>query len=144
MATVPRSGRPRRSWFSRHPVLTALGFAAGVGLAVIVAIAAFVSGVLRNSDPAKMAIHQAELNPVVVSRLGTPLKMGLFASGYFRVADHSGSADFHFPVTGPHGKGTIYVTARKKLGRWELTALEIDLDNDAQSVDLLPPAPQVQ
>lgn len=131
----------------RHPVLAVGGGCAiliGVALAFVLVVAAFVFGMLRNSDPAKMAVQRAEANPVVTSRLGTPLKMGMFVSGNVNVNGASGHADMQIPVTGPRGKGTIYLIADKRLGRWEFSALEIALDNDTQRVDLLQPETQVQ
>ena len=116
----------------------------GAGLAFVLVIAGFVFGMLRNSDPAKMAIQRAEANPVVASRLGTPLKMGLFVSGIVNVNGASGHAEMQVPVTGPRGRGTIYLIANKSLGRWEFSALEIALKNNAERIDLLQPALQVQ
>jgi len=116
----------------------------GAGLAFVLVIAGFVFGMLRNSDPAKMAIQRAEANPVVASRLGTPLKMGLLVSGNVNVNGASGHADMSIPVTGPRGRGTIYLIADKTLGRWEFSALEIALNDEAQRVNLLQPELQVQ
>jgi len=153
MATVPPQsgppplGQPSRSWFSRHPVLAVGGGCAilcGAALTFVLIMVVLVFGVMRNSDPAKMAIQRAEANPVVASRLGTPLKTGLFVSGNVNVNGASGDAQLQIPVTGPRGKGTIYLIASKSLGRWEFSALEIALNNDTQRIDLLQPALQVQ
>ena len=116
----------------------------GAGLTFVLVIVAFVFGALRSSDPAKIAIQRAEANPVVASRLGTPLKMGLFVSGIVNVNGASGHAEMQVPVTGPRGRGTIYLIANKSLGRWEFSALEIALKNNAERIDLLQPALQVQ
>jgi len=143
----PPLGAPQRSWFSRHPGLAIGGGCAilfGAALTFVLVLAFFVFGMLRNSDPAKMAIQRAEANPVVASRLGTPLKMGLFVSGNVNVTGSSGHSELQIPVIGPRGKGTIYLIANKSLGRWEFSALEIALNNDTQRIDLLQPALQVQ
>lgn len=116
----------------------------GAALTFVLVLAAFVFGMLRNSDPAKMAIQRAEANPVVASRLGTPLKMGLFATGNVNVNGASGYAQLQIPVAGPRGKGTIYLIANKRLGRWEFSALEIALNNGTERIDLLQPELQVQ
>ena len=116
----------------------------GAALALLLILVVFVFGMLRNSDPAKMAIQRAEANAVVASRLGTPLKTGIFVSGNVNVDNASGHAELQIPVTGPRGKGTIYLIADKRLGRWEFSALEIALNGDAQRIDLLQPALQVQ
>jgi len=116
----------------------------GAALALLLILVVFVFGMLRNSDPAKIAIQRAEANAVVASRLGTPLKTGIFVSGNVNVDNASGHAELQIPVTGPRGKGTIYLIADKRLGRWEFSALEIALNGDAQRIDLLQPALQVQ
>jgi len=116
----------------------------GAALTFALIMVLFVFGMLRNSDPAKMAVQRAEANPVVAARLGTPLKPGLFVRGSVNLDGASGHSELQIPVTGPRGKGAIYAIADKRLGRWEFSALEIALENDTQRIDLLQPALQVQ
>ena len=50
---------------------------------------------------------------VLVRELGTPIETGWQFTGSIKINGPSGSADFGAPLHGPHGRGTLYVTATK-------------------------------
>jgi len=46
-------------------------------------------------------------------------------------------ADLAIPISGPKGKGTIYVKAAKSLGRWTYSDLIVEIQATRNRIDLL-------
>jgi hypothetical protein len=49
----------------------------------------------------------------------------------------TGEANLSIPISGPEGKGTIYVKAQKSLGRWSYSDLVVEIQKTGQRIDLL-------
>ncbi len=98
---------------------------------------AVVMSSLRNSDSAREAMSKARSNPAVAQRLGVPLKEGWLISGSFEVTGDSGSSHLALPISGPKGKATIYVTARKTAGEWKYTRMQVVVEGSEEKIDLL-------
>ena len=129
--------RPRPSWPQAHwKLLLGLGLVLSLGLA-----ASFVYGVfflIRNSDAAKLAIATSESNPMLIERLGQPMKTGWFVTGSVQVSTESGHAELTIPISGPKGAGTVYAEASKHAGLWHLDLLQYGSDKSNERLDLLP------
>jgi hypothetical protein len=134
----PLADKPRRSWPEAHWKLLL-----GLGLVLsLVLVASFVGGVfflIRNSDAAKLAIATAESNPMLIERVGQPIKTGWLVTGSVHVSTESGDADLAIPISGPKGAGTIYVEASKRAGLWQLELLQYGNDKSDERLDLLRP-----
>jgi hypothetical protein len=48
-----------------------------------------------------------------------------------------GSAELSIPISGPRGKGTVSVEAKKFAGRWEIRRLEVQIDGRAEPIRLV-------
>jgi len=138
------SSRPK-NWFQRHWVLAIVG---GCFLLMLLFVGFFatifmvVETSFRKSDSYAQALAKARRNPLVIERFGQPLDPGWFGSGNIQVNGPSGSADFEIPITGPKGKGKIYVVAKKSAGRWSFETLEVEAEGEQERINLLlPPAP---
>jgi len=82
------------------------------------------------------------MHPVVIEALGAPIKEGFFVSGNTNVNGAAGEANLAIPISGPKGKGTIYVKATKALGRWSYSDLVVEIQATRTRIDLLKgPAP---
>lgn len=141
MNQLPQQQTPKINWFKRNPGKTvALIAAAAFAFFVLFAgtIIFFVFGLLRNSDPAKLAIARSQSNPAVVQYLGQPIRPGFFVSGSENTTGPSGHAELSIPVSGPKGKGTIYLIADKNLGLWSFSELEFALEDGSARINLLP------
>ena len=68
--------------------------------------------------------------------LGSPINDGMFLSGNTNVNGASGNADLAIPISGPKGKGTIYVAASKSAGRWSYTTLVAEIKRTGERIDL--------
>jgi hypothetical protein len=90
-----------------------------------------------HSEVVRGTFQRAESNPILIERLGTPMKEGWLVTGSINVTPANGDADLTMPISGPKGSATVYVTARKSLGVWKYTAMQAAVAGDSQRIDLL-------
>lgn len=133
---------PKKNWFDRNwkwfvPLACLWGLAVIAGFCALIVY--FVFGLMKTSDVYKEALSRAKANPAVVRALGAPIKEGLFVSGSIQVSGPSGDAELAIPVSGPKGKGTIFLEARKSAGRWSFSKLLVEVDGTTERIDLLKP-----
>ena len=83
-------------------------------------ILVIVFSAMKSTDVYKDALSRARGNSAVIEALGTPIKDGFLVSGNTNVNGASGESNLAIPISGPKGKGTIYVSAKKSLGQWRL------------------------
>lgn len=137
-------GPVNRSWLDRHARWKIpLGC-----FIVIILLCAFVAVILtildvsfRNSVVYQEALARAGRNPEVVSRIGEPLKPGRVLQGRINVSGSTGNANMNIPVTGPRGKATIVLDARKVDGAWVFRTLYVQFDHQSGTVNLLEGSP---
>jgi len=108
-----------------------------LAVGVVVALGGLAFFGIRKSDVFEEAIRRARANPDVVEALGEPIEAGLLLSGSFQVTPTSGETDFSIPVSGPKGKGRLYVVATKSAGQWDFSTLELQVDDSELRIDLL-------
>ena len=138
------SPTPRRNWWKRNwkwfvPLgcfSIALLFVVFVGSVVVIVFSA-----VKSTDVYKDALARAKSHPAVIEALGSPVTEGFLVSGNTNVNGASGEANLAIPVSGPKGKGTIYVAAKKSLGRWDYSGLVLEIANTHQRIDLLGSSP---
>jgi hypothetical protein len=100
-------------------------------------IALIVFSAVKSSDVYKDALARAKIHPAVIEALGSPVTEGFLVSGNTSVNGASGEANLSVPLSGPKGKGTIYVSATKSLGRWNYSGLVLEIERTHQRIDLL-------
>jgi hypothetical protein len=100
-------------------------------------IVLIVFSAVKSSDVYKEALVRAKTHPAVIEALGSPVTEGLLLSGNTNVNGPSGEANLSIPVSGPKGKGTIYLAATKLLGRWNYSGLVLEIERTHQRIDLL-------
>jgi hypothetical protein len=136
----------KKSWIERNPnwkiplgCLTLLVVIGGFVLALMSIIMASFHG----SDVYKQALAKASENPQVREQIGEPILAGWLTSGQLNVSGSTGNADLSIPISGPRGKGMIRAIASKSGGVWRFTRLQVNVDGQSSSIDLLsvrPPA----
>jgi len=114
------------------------------GLLLIGLIGVFGAGVFslveasfRNSAVYQEALARARQNSQVKDRVGAPLQPGRVLQGQLNTSGSSGTARMAIPVTGPRGKATIYLDARKVSGNWEFLALQLRFEGQRYCLNLL-------
>src|SRR5687768_7209756 len=93
-------------------------------------------GMMKNAEPYRDALARAQHSEAVIAALGEPVEAAWLFSGNITENGGTGSADYAIPLSGPRGKGTLYVEARKREGRWQLVVLSFAPEG-GEPVDLL-------
>jgi len=141
--TTPTGPEAKGNWWTRNW----RWFVPTGCLTILILLVAFVGSIvmivfsaIKSTDPYRGAFASAKMHPAVIEALGSPIKEGFFVSGNTNVNGAAGEADLAIPISGPKGKGTIYVKAAKSLGRWSYSDLIVEIQ--AKGIDLLKgPAP---
>jgi hypothetical protein len=134
--------KPASTWWGRHwkwllptGCLTAVaGMVGFIGL-----IVSFVFGLIKASTPYEEVLARAQTDPVVISRLGTPINGGIDVSGSINRSGNNGEASLAIPLQGPRGSGTLYVEARQAGGTWTYSRLTLQPDGSGGPISLLGP-----
>ena len=133
----------KKSWFSRNwKWLIPVG-CLSIGIMAVAAVAAvvfFALGSVKSSYVYQQAISRTRSNADVIRELGEPIEPGWLISGRINVTESSGDADMSIPVSGPKKSGRVYVLAEKKLGKWDFSALEVELEGETKRINLLSPS----
>jgi hypothetical protein len=136
----PLPPEPKRSWWTRNWkwfVPTGCLTIIALFVAFIMSIILIVFGAMKSTDVYKDAVARAKANPAVIEALGSPIKEGMFVSGNTNVNGASGEANLAIPISGPKGKGKIYVVATKAAGEWKPSVLAVEIETTKERVDLL-------
>lgn len=148
MDTMTQPQAPRPGWWSRNwkwflPTGCCLGTLLGIVLAIvvfgvgIVGLITGVSKILKTSEPYLTALAKAKANDKVVAALGTPIEDG-FPQGSVNTNNDAGDADMHVSLTGPKGKGTLYVVGTRAGGQWTYSKMSVKIDGSDEEIDLNP------
>jgi hypothetical protein len=135
----PLPGKQSGSWWQRNWkwfVPVSLGSIV-VFFSFIMLIVTFVFGLMKSCDAYKGALAMAQNNPYVQEALGSPIEDGLLVMGNITVNGSSGHADLSIPVSGPHGRGRIFVLATKSAGQWTFQTLVVDIETTNERIDLI-------
>jgi hypothetical protein len=126
-----------RNWKWLVPV-GCLGMVA-VCVIFILVIVSIAFGAIRSSEVYQKSIDGLSADPRVIAALGTPVKPGLFVSGSVNTSGPTGEANLSIPLSGPEGKGTLYVKANKDLGFWLFTSMILEVKNTGERIELITP-----
>ena len=83
-----------------------------LGIAFVAVLVFVVFGAIKSTDAYKGARDRAVNDPRVIAALGSPVETGWWVKGSVNVDNDGGHANITFPISGPKGKGTIYVAAK--------------------------------
>src|SRR6266404_8544911 len=136
----PLSSPAKPNWWKRNwKWCVPLGcFSIAVLFVVFVgSVMLIVFSAVKSTDVYKDALARAKVHPAVIEALGSPITEGFLVSGNTNVNGASGEANLSIPISGPKGKGTIYVAASKSLGQWNYSGLVVEIAKTHQRIDLL-------
>ena len=95
-----------------------------------------ITGTFKSSPVYLDAMKAAQTDPRVVDALGTPIQSDWFVTGSIEEQGISGDATLTIPISGPHGNGTLYASAREGNGRWQFYTLAVKIDGQDQVIPL--------
>jgi hypothetical protein len=136
---------PPRGWWGRNWkwfVPTGCLTLIALFFAFIAVIAMFAFGVIKSSDPYKMALARAKADPRVTQAIGTPIKEAWYVAGSGEVTGGSGKSDLTIPIRGPRGNATIYAVGTKFAGEWRYSKLVVKIESSGETIDLMETADQ--
>jgi Cytochrome oxidase complex assembly protein 1 len=130
---------PRPNWFGRNwkwvvPVgcLLPVLFVGGCGLVVFW----FATGIMKQSEAYKIALARAQANPAVIEAIGSPISQTGIVSGNSNVSGAVGEANLSIPLSGPKGKATLYVEAKKSADTWFFQTMVVKIEKTGERIDL--------
>src|SRR5438874_2133677 len=141
----PPAPMPSPNWFGRNwkwvvPVgcLLPMLFAGGCALMVFF----FATGIMKQSDAYKVALARAQTNRVVIEAIGSPISQTGIVSGNSNVNGPTGEANLSIPLSGPKGKATLYVEAKKSADLWMFQTMGVKIERTGERIHLNAPAHQ--
>ena len=108
-----------------------------MSLLFVGSILVIVFSAMKSTDVYKEALSRARANPAVIEALGSPIKDGFLLSGNTNVNGAAGETNLAIPISGPKGRGAIYVSANKSLGQWIYSGLVVEVGETHKRINLL-------
>ncbi len=127
--SVEHFKRVQRKW----AIGALIAYAAIIGLFAIL-VFSIMAG-MKSSEAYTLAVEKLETSQEAVSVLGEPITTGS-PMGSIEVSGPSGYASMSFSAEGSVQSGTVYIEAVKELGRWEINAAVLELDDSGLRIDL--------
>jgi len=106
-------------------------------LAFVGSILVIIFSAIKSTHLYKNSLARAKADRAVTEALGSPIRDGFLVSGNTNVNGASGDSNLAIPISGPKGKGTIYVSAKKSLGQWNYSGLLVEVGQTHERLDLL-------
>jgi hypothetical protein len=130
---------PQPNWFGRNwkwvvPLgcLLPVVFVAGCGLLAFL----FATDIMKQSDAYKIALARAQANAAVIEAIGSPISQTGIVSGKSKVSGPTGQANLAIPLSGPKGKATLYVEAKKSADTWFFQTTVVKIEKIGERIDL--------
>jgi hypothetical protein len=108
-----------------------------LGVGGVAGIAGLFSSAFRTAEPVERALELARRNPEVVAALGEPIELGWLPQGSMNTTGTTGAADLSLGISGPSGRGRLFVVATKEAGEWTLERAEVEIRDRPGRIDLL-------
>jgi len=101
----------------------------------------FATGIMKQSDAYKIALARAQTNSAVIEAIGSPISQIGIVSGNSNVNGPAGEVSLSIPLSGPKGKATLYVEAKKSADLWMFQTMVVKIEKTGERIDLNKPAP---
>jgi hypothetical protein len=92
---------------------------------------------VKSSDIYQIALSQTQASEQAQQTLGKPIKAGWYVIGNINITNDQGEAQLKIPVSGSHNKGTIFLAATKKEGKWLFEKLDLNINETGYMFSLL-------
>ena len=102
----------------------------------------FATGIMKQSDAYKVALARAQPNSAVIEAIGSPISQTGIVSGNSNVNGPTGEANLSIPLSGPKGKATLYVEAKKSADLWMFQTMVVKIERTGERIHLNAPAHQ--
>ncbi|CAN5132266.1 cytochrome c oxidase assembly factor Coa1 family protein [soil metagenome] len=108
-------------------------------LVIAACIALFMTIVMtfKSSEAFTRSMAAVEANAEVIDAIGSPISTGL-PMGRMETSGPTGTANIQYSISGPKGKGTVYVEAVKDMGAWQIQRLVVEDDKTGKRIGIAP------
>ncbi len=96
----------------------------------------FATGIMKETDAYRIALARAEGNSAVIEAIGSPISQTGIVSGKSNVNGPTGEANLSIPLSGPKGKATLYVEAKKSADLWVFQTMVVKIEKTSERIDL--------
>src|SRR5437660_7473067 len=86
--------------------------------------------------PTKSRWPAAQASPVVIDAIGSPIVQTGIVSGNSNVNGPTGETNLSIPLSGPKGKATLYVEAKKSADIWLFQTMVVKIEKTGERIDL--------
>jgi len=132
--------QPSQSWWRRHWILAVIAGCL-LSLAAMVACGAMLLPMIlwwfKSSDAYANSLDAVRADSEVRAALGDPMEPGLLVFGHIQISNTGGYAQMSYNVSGPKGKGTVYVFAYKETDHWVFKTLAVVIEDSGDKIDVL-------
>lgn len=104
-------------------IVVMVGFAAFTAFILLT-----VAGVIKSSEPYRLALEEIRASSEVQAVLGDNITDGFMPTGSINFSGGSGKADLGFSLTGSKGKGTAATIWERAAGQWDMRLLVVTPD----------------
>ncbi len=132
---VPQPGWWKRNWKWVVPL--------GGCMTLIVLFVVFmgsiffgVTSMLEDSAPYQYALEKINKDEEIVATMGSPIEKDGMIQGNIQWTNGKKSAKLSIPVSGPKGKGTLYIDASGEEDEWVYHEIRLEV-TDAEEFNLL-------
>ncbi len=130
-----------KSWWKRNwKWVVPTGGCLTIIILFIILTGAAVFGITKafsGTEPYQESIAKTQNNEQVIELLGEPIETDGIMQGSINFSNNDGSANIRIPIKGPKGEGTIYVVGEKLDGIWNYSELEVRIDQNNETINLL-------
>ena len=128
------------SWWKRNwKWVVPVGGCFGIILLFVFFIGSLFYGVatlLEGTDPYEYAIEKINNDQQLIDELGTPIVKEGMVQGSINYTNGNGEAIMQIPISGPKGKGILYINASSINDNWTYHEIRVEI-NDEESFKLL-------
>ncbi|PYK61350.1 MAG: hypothetical protein DME43_02630 [Verrucomicrobia bacterium] len=96
----------------------------------------FATSMMKQSEAYKIALARAQANSAVIEAIGSPISQKGIVSGNSNVNGATGEANLSIPLSGPKGKATLYVEAKKSTDIWLFQTMVVKIEKTGERIDL--------
>jgi len=127
----PKRGSLRWLWFLLGGALVVVILCCGgIGLLVYKGL-----GIIKESEPYRLAWQQVRQHPRVIEKLGEPIEEASFPTGEIHIENGGGEANLFFQIRGPKGEAQVQSQCRRVRGNWGGT-VTVTFEEDKERLQL--------
>lgn len=134
--TEARGSWLQRNWKWAFPLAMVLMIAGALSFTVL--MLTVVMHPAKNSRVYHDSVQRVAAHPIAIEQLGAPIEAQWLVTGRSEeTAGGRGVAELTIPLSGSRRDGALHVIGRRREGVWQITRMELEIDDSSRRYDLL-------